>query len=73
MIEDMVRTHKAALECRIKAQIPSTHPVLKWLVEYVSVIINRYTLQDDGVSAYEAIHGKPASERLAEFGERIMF
>ena len=71
-VEDQARVMKGALESRIGARIPSTHPVMKWLIEYVGVVLNKYAIQPDGKSAYHSLHGKKVSERLVEFGEVVM-
>ena len=73
IVEDKVRTHKAALEARIGARIPVDHPVMRWMVEYVGVILNKYVKNDDGCTPYEDLHGHPCRERLVEFGERVLF
>ena len=64
-VEDLVRCFKAELEHNIRAKIVVEHAVLKWLVECVSIILTKYHLQDDGRTAYEALHGHKASEKLA--------
>ena len=71
-VEDQIRVMKAALESRIGARIPSQHPVMKWLVEYASVVLNKYAIQPSGHSAYHDLHGKKVSERLVEFGEVVL-
>ena len=72
VFEDHLRVMKGALESRISARIPSRHPVMKWLVEYIGVILNKYAVQSSGKTAYHDLHGKKVSERLAEFGEVVM-
>ena len=70
-----MRTYKAALESRPQKRIPSHHPVIRWLVEHTTTVLNKYNLHDHGdglISAYEFLHGKKASERLAEFGEIVL-
>ena len=47
-LEDQLRTLKAALESRIQARVPSTHPVVRWLIEYSATILNKYQIQDVG-------------------------
>ena len=54
-IEDLLRTLKSALESRIQARIPSQHPVLKWMIEHAASILNRYCVNSDGVTPYEAM------------------
>ena len=63
---------KGALESRLGARVPSNHPAMKWLVEYVAVVLNKYAIQSTGRTAYHDLHGKKVSERLAEFGEVIL-
>ena len=73
--EDQLRTLLAELEHRLGRTLPPTSPVLAWLVEYVSVILNKYNINDSiNMTAYEYLHGKEAdAERLAYFGERVYF
>ena len=72
IFEDQLRTMKGAFETRIATRCPSMHPVMKWLVECVSVILNKYAIQPTGKTAYHDLHGKKMSERLVEFGEVIL-
>ena len=55
-VEDQIRVMKGALEARIGARVPSTYPVLKWLVEYAGVVLNKYSVQSTGRSAYHHLH-----------------
>ena len=70
--EDQLRVMKGALESRLGARVPSHQPAMKWLVEYVAVVLNKYAIQSTGRTAYHDLHGKKVSERLAEFGEVIL-
>ena len=72
-VEDLLRTMKLALEDRIKRRIPSTHAIMAWLVEHVANILNKYRVSPDGKTAYQRIHGRRVHERLAEFGEKILY
>ena len=72
-VEDLLRTLKSALEARIKARIPVDHPILRWMVEHVASILNRYSVNKDGQTPYFAFHGKRPADRLVEFGERVFF
>ena len=71
-VEDQLRVMKAALESRISARIPSQHPVMKWLVEYSAVVLNKYSVNPSGHTAYHNLHGKKVSERIVEFGEVVL-
>ena len=72
-VEDKVRAHKSALEARINARVPVDHPIMKWLVEYVGILLTKYTINATGLSPYEELHGHPVRERPVEFGERRLF
>ena len=39
-VEDQVRVGKAALEARLGAQLPCSHPVLRWLIEHYADIMS---------------------------------
>ena len=72
-IEDMTRTYLSALEGRIKFQIPTQHPVMRWLVEHAASMLNRFSTNTEGQTPYASIHGKNAQERHVEFGEKVFY
>ena len=45
---------------------------MMWLVEYASVVLNKYHIQPSGRTAYHDLHGKKVDERLVEFGEVVL-
>ena len=55
-VEDLLRTLKSALEARIKCRIPADHAIMRWLVEHVASILNRYSINKDGVTPLFAFH-----------------
>ena len=63
--EDQMRTIKAGLEVRIGKKVPISHPVILWMVEHVSSLINRYFVASHGKTAYEFVHGKRSKGRTA--------
>ena len=75
-LEDHLRTIQAVLEARLGRRIPSTHPNVRWMLEHSATTLNKYAVHDNGeklATAYELLHGKQADEKLAEFGERVLF
>ena len=72
-IEDQARTLKSALESRIGLRIGSTHLVMAWLVGHCAIILNRFSVNPDGKTPYEVLHGKRAPDRFVELGERVYF
>ena len=64
-----------SLEARLQLQqpLPCTHPVIKWLVEHTSFILNTYQLDAEGRTPYGHLHGKEIRDRLAEVGEVVLW
>ena len=71
LVEDMVRTYLHALEGHLTVNIPTQHPIMRWLFEHAGSMLNRFTLNPDGVTPYAALHGKNPSERHVECGEKV--
>ena len=69
--EDQLRTLLAELEHRLGTQLKPDSPALAWLVAYVTVLLNKYHVNDDtNLTAYEYLHGKPADEEKLAFSVR---
>ena len=47
-VEELLRTMRAALQGRLKMQIPMRHPMMQWLMEHVASVTNRYLVGNDG-------------------------
>ena len=43
------------------------------MVEHVTDVLNKYSINDTGMSPYEELHGRKAQEIRVEFGERVFF
>ena len=72
MVEDMVRTLKAAVEDRIGKPVPSTSPLMRWLFHHASFLLTKYHVGPDGFTGYMRLHGKGTHlDRICEFGEKI--
>ena len=72
-VEEQIRTLKLALEERIQCRISITSLVFQWLVEYASVLINRFSIGHDGKTPYSRLKGRSSRRPLAEFGECIFY
>jgi hypothetical protein len=72
-IEGQARVAKSALEARLKAKLSQDHAVIPWLIEYVSLILNRHEVSRDGRTAYERSKGKKSRLEGLEFGEQVMW
>ena len=64
---------KAALEARLDAKIPCSHPLFAWIVHHAAWILNKFPVNSFGKTPYGELHGKERRERVAEFGEKIMW
>ena len=61
-VEDLLRVHKHALEARIGKRLAADHPTMRWLVEHVADLLNKYTVNSTGMSPFEELHGRKAQE-----------
>lgn len=73
LVEDQLRCMKLALEDRLGAKIPCGHPIIAWLVEHAAITLTKYHTHEGGETAYQKLHGQACKDRLAEFGETIMY
>ena len=51
----------------------SGEPVLSYLIEFASVLLNRYEVAKDGKTAYERLRGKKSKLLGLEFGEVVQW
>lgn len=69
--EDMMRTWMCALEGKYGVTIPSKHPIVAWLVEYIGELYNHTSVGSDGKTPFRRLHGKDGNLRLMPFGEKV--
>jgi hypothetical protein len=72
-VEQFLRTLKSALDQRMGVRVDTRHPVLTWLCEYASVIMNRAEVAADGKTAYERCKGKKIQMMGLEFAEKVLW
>ena len=58
---------------KIFGKIVTEHPILPWLCEHASYLLNRLEVGRDGKTAYERSKGKRATVLGLEFGEKMMW
>lgn len=73
IVEDLLRTLKSALESRIGARLPVKHPVMRWLIEHTASLLNRFKVMPNGMTPYQALHGKRHDLKIVEFGEQVFY
>ena len=64
---------KSALDDRICTDLSIDSNVLPWLIEFASVLVNRYLVGRDGTTAFERLKGKPSRMLGHEFAEVVHF
>jgi hypothetical protein len=69
----LLRVHLASLEKKVAMHLPSAHPLMGWLVEYVGDITTKYLQGSDGKTAYNRLFGKEVHEEQLEFGEKVLY
>ena len=72
-IGEQVRVLRRALEDRLGARVPGSHPVTTWLVEHSADVLNKFQKGDDGRTAYHRLKGKPFNQSVVEFGEKVHY
>ena len=70
-IQKQIKVMKSALEERLKSEVPSTPPILAFLVERVGSFMSRYRVGRDGRTAIELPSGEPYRRQLVELEERV--
>ena len=73
MLEDQVRTRKSSSEARINARVNARNPAMGWLVRHAALSWNNFSVNPDGQTPYQTLHGKRASDNVVEFGKRVYY
>ena len=73
LFKGVLRVHLMALERKIEGYIPSSHPIMAWLVEHVADVLTKYLQGSDGKTGYQRLFGKQVHEEGLEFGEKVMY
>ena len=72
-VQAQTRVLMDALSTRLGVKIQATHPIVHWIIEYSSVLLNRFEVGKDGKTAHERLRGKPSRMLGIEFGETVHF
>ena len=63
----------SAVESRIGADAPVSHPSMLWMVEHSTELLAKYLVGNDGKTTYARTKGKPFRLPIAEFGEVVVY
>ena len=67
----ILRTNKLDLERRINKEVPLSHPLMTWLVEYSAWMITIRVVGKDGLVAFQRVRKRPFHKRLLPYGELV--
>jgi hypothetical protein len=71
--EGQIRVARSTLVRRIGANTDPGHAVMTWMIEYVSLLLNRHEVGRDCCTAYERSRKKSSKLMGLEFGESVMW
>ena len=72
-VQKQLRTLKLCLEKRLQRRIPTSHPVVTWLVEHAAWLLTTRQLGEDGFTSYQRAKGRDFAKRTIAFAERVMY
>ena len=72
-VKGMTRVHLLALEAKLNGFIPSSHPLMSWLLDFVGDCLSKNLTGSDGKTAYERLTGKSCRDEGLEFAEKLYF
>ena len=71
-VEEMIRTHKIALEAKVGEKLSISHSAIGWMIEHCADILNKCQVGRDGRTPYERLKGKKYGGTFMEFGSPVM-
>ena len=73
-VEAWIRTIRAHVQNKAGVEIPSGSALMAWLVQHVGTLLTRVKVRPStGLTAYEALKGKPSVAPMVAFAENVMF
>ncbi len=67
------RTMKSDLEDRLGKKLPNEHPLVSWLAEHVTTLLNIRSRGQDGLTPWTRARGRPYSQTTYCFGESVFY
>ena len=47
--------------------------MMRWIVRHAALILNKFSVNPDGMTPYQFMHGRRAPDRFVELGERVYY
>ena len=73
LMRGLFRSVKLCLEQRIDKQIPVDHPMIAWLMEHASLLLNALVRGTDGLTAWKRVRGRAFGQPLVGIGENVLY
>ena len=73
LMRGLFRSVKLCLEQRINKQIPVDHPMIAWLMEHASLLLNALVRGTDGLTAWKRVRGRAFGQPLVGIGENVLY
>ena len=67
-----LRTIKLGLEHRIGQAINEERPIVQWMLEHATFLLNKFSVGRDGMTPFERATGRKWKRPLVEFGECVL-
>jgi hypothetical protein len=73
VVRGQFRSLRLCLESRFGKRIPIDHPVMAWLLQHTTLLLNARVRGQDGLTPWARARGRPFNQRLVGFGEIILY
>ena len=73
LLRGLFRSVKLCLEARINMEIPVDHPMIAWMMEHASLLLNALVRGTDGITAWKRIRGRAFGQPLVGLGESVLY
>ena len=72
-IEGMIRRWKDAIEKELGCTLEAANVLIPYIVQHAGTVITRYRVGSDGMTPYQRLKGKMASEKVLPLGEKVLY
>ena len=70
-LEAMVRTMKEVIESKCGVKLRSDGPLITWMIRHASWLVTRFSVGEDGRTAFQRQHNVPYSGKVLAFGSKV--
>ncbi len=73
LLKGLFRSIKLCLEQRINKEIPLNHPLVAWMMERTSLLLNAMVRGPDGLTAWMRVRGRTFGQPMVGIGESVLY